>query len=111
MPSSGKKKGGSSEAKSAYDEIKIHSPEILDDLDALEVKEKLRLKRWDFKLKAAIAGIFLTLTIIGLAVFIVLGSETGTYKAAEIWWMSLGPFVGFLLRGIYDRKESRKGYR
>ncbi len=89
--------------KASYrdEEVQHEKAETIYDLIAIEVKETIRQKSATEEFKRSTAKTIVTVTLIALAGFLLLGSFTSDYSAAALWWHFVGPIVGFMSHSIF----------
>ncbi len=87
-----------------------HSGDVNDDnvqtengglIDNFNLDIEIELKRSRQKFRHGVSTFIIITAVVGFLVGIVYGALNGNnFEPANIWWASLGPFVGFLIRTV-----------
>lgn len=101
---------GFGDSSGSEDDVDLHGPEELDIADLekqiglLRTRVNLREQQRKEQHKRRIANFVLFGSLIFLGLLFVVGIVRDDFEPAKLWWMFVGPLVGYLLRVIFEHR-------
>lgn len=96
--------GGIDEPTTPQSEIRnISSEEVELGLKQLITETELEEQKLERNHRQNTSAFLLRGSLVGLALLLLVGLVTNDYEAAQIWWMFIGPLVGYTLQIVLGR--------